>query len=289
MIRLIFLLMILLFTTGGTYAEEKTHKGSPYALEVQIDSIPSGLQTLFVPVEIDTGILDFDKVVLEGVSAQNILAVASNSKDKVGTGIGLIKFDDKGLPQSLTLKVLLKPVSQGMTNVSLGEVANEPALLSKGVVLDKNITVEINGGEIEVQETTVNGKKKLLVNPVKLTLDVKRQSQKEETFFIPLFFDKEVIDIDETFGHAVLGGGISAKTFSSSSLHEGGPGVEVVLSGDAEKDFSVIVDLIPRKAGSSTFVSAVPQRGHVQIVKGPKVSIHPDVITVSKVGIVKAD
>lgn len=292
--KLIAFLVILLLTVNSAYSEEKTKKSegsisTKYAIEVRIDNIPSGQQTLFVPVKIDTGILDFDKVALDGVSAQNILAVASTSKDKVGTGIGLIKFDDKGLPPSLTLKVLLKPVSQGQTNVSLIEVAKEPALLSKGAIIDKEIIVEVNGSEIEVKENPESGKKKLAINPGKFTLNIKRLTQKEETFFIPLIFDRTIVDLDETFGHAVLGQGISAKSFSSGSLHEGGPGIEVILSADAEKDFSIDVDLIPRKTGGSAFFAALPQRGHTQIVRGPKVSINPGVITVSMIDIVKAD
>ena len=257
-------------------------KANDYYIEVIVSDIPQDQQTLFIPIKIDTMVLDFNKVVLEGIATQNILAVASTSKDKVGPGIGLIKFDEKGLPKDLTLKVLLKPVSDGVTPVSLLKVADEPALLSKGAVINDEIKASIDANEVEITEKIEKEKKKLTLSQSKVVLDVTRPEQKEETIFIPFVFDKSVVDLDETFGHAIIGPGISAKSFSSGSLHEGGPGVEIILTQDAQKDFSVDVDLIPKKAGTAKLVIAFPQKGHTSIVQGPQVTINPTLISVAK-------
>ena len=298
--KIIFLVLLALITGALIVSAEDTDKkskvsikktSSKYSLEVIVDNIPQGQQTLFIPIKIDTKILDFDKVVLEDVSAQNILAVASTSKDKVGTGIGLLKFDDKGLPPSLTLKVLLKPVGDGQTEVSLVKVAEEPALLARGTVINNDISVSFvdNKDEIEVAEKVEKGKKKLLLSSNKFSINVKRTAQVEETIFIPVIYDKSTMDLDETFGHSVVAQGISVKTFGSGSLHEGGPGVEIILSPDAQKDFTVDVDLVPRAPGKAKLSFAIPQKGHTAVVRGPNVNINPQLITVAKADIVKAD
>lgn len=263
---------------------------SKYSLEVTINDIPKDQQTLFIPIKIDTMILDFDKVALEDISAQNILAVASSSKDKVGTGIGLLKLDEKGLPPNLTLKVLLKQVGEGQTSVSLLQVADEPALLSRGAIIDNGITVSIKDNEdISVTEKTENNKKRLALSKSRITLDIKRPIQKEETIFIPLVFDKNLIDLEETFGHSVIGPGITAKTFSTSTLDGGGPGVEILLGADAGKDFSVDVDLFPRAAGKLKLTAAYPQRGHTSVVTGTMIGINPSAITVASFNTAKTD
>ena len=299
--KMILVVLLALFTGSLVVSAEDTNQkskvsvkkasSSKYSLEVKIDNIPTGQQTLFVPIKIDTKVLDFDKVALEDVSSQNILAVASTSKDKVGTGIGLLKFDDKGLPPSLTLKVLLKPVGDGQTEVSLVKVAEEPALLARGTVINNDISITFadNKDEVEVSQKIEKGKKKLLLSSNKLSINVKRLVQVEETIFVPVIFDKTAVDLDESFGHAVVAQGVSVKTFASGSLHEGGPGVEIILSPEAEKDFAVDVDLVARAVGKAKFAIALPQKGHTALVRGPIVSINPQVITVAKVDIVKAD
>lgn len=256
---------------------------SEYSLQIKITDIPKNQQTLFVPIKIDTMILDLDKVVLEGLSTQNILAVASSSKDKVGPGIGLIKFDDNGLPPTIELRVLLKPIGNGQTSVSLLMVADEAALLAKGEVINEAVTVSIKGSnEVDITEKTEKNKKKLTISQNKLALGITRTTQQEETVFIPLIFDKNLVDIDETFGHAILAPGVAAKTFSSSSINnEGGPGVEIILSADAPKDFTVDIDLIPRGLGKAKLTTALPQKGHTLIVRGPVVNINPASISVA--------
>ncbi|MBI3591300.1 MAG: hypothetical protein HY094_08005 [Candidatus Melainabacteria bacterium] len=258
------------------------HPTEGYSLQISINDIPKNQQTLFIPIKIDTMVLDFDQVVLEGLSTQNILAVVSSSKDKVGPGIGLLKFDENGLPPSLSLKVLLKRTGDGQTSVSLLKVADEPALLSKGAVLSDGVTVSIKENpELEITEKVEKNRPRLFITENKITLDVKRTGQKEETVFIPLIFDQSLVDLDETFGYAIIGPGISAKAFSSSSLHEGGPGVEILLSSEADKDFSIDVDLIPKKVGKAKLAVAFPLKGHIAIVKGPIVDINPTVISVA--------
>ena len=284
------LIVICLCVMGSfscVYAESGSSKSdvkstdSQYSVEVTIKDIPKGQQTLFIPIMIDTMILDFDKVALEGLSTQNILAVASSSKDKVGPGIGLLKFDEVGLPETLTVRAYLKPVGQGQTSVSLLKVANEPALPSKGAVINDEVTVSLKtGNEVEVTEKLESGKKKLVLSENKLTFLVQRTSQKEESIFIPIIFDRSVADIDETFGHAIIGPGIAAKSFSSGSLHEGGPGVEILLTEVADKDFNIDVDLVARKPGVVKFIPAFPQKGHTAIVAGPVVNISPTSISV---------
>ena len=279
----LLLVLVLFNSLNISFAKEKVDvKKSEYSIQVTIKDIPSGQQTLFVPIKIDSMILDFDKVALEDLSSQNILAVASSSKDKVGTGIGLLKLDTKGLPESLTFKVYLKPTGVGKTNISPVKIADEPTLLSKGAVLFDLTTVNIaSKNEIEVFEKEEKSQKRLTLSEPKLTLNIQRPAQKEETIFIPIIFDKSVIDLDETFGHAVVGPGIAAKSFSSGSLHEGGPGVEIRLSEAAEKDFLIDVDLVPRKIGKSVFNCAIPQSGHTALVRGPVVNINPNIINVA--------
>ena len=65
--------------------------------------------------------------------------------------------------------------------------------------------------------------------------------------------------------------------------------MEIILSPEAEKDFAVDVDLVARAVGKAKFAIALPQKGHTALVRGPIVSINPQVITVAKVDIVKAD
>jgi|GEM_PF-2259041 len=253
-----------------------------YTLDVTVKDIPKGQQTLFIPIKIDTMILDFDKVALEGLSAQNILAVASNSKDKVGTGIGLIKLDDTGLPETLSIKAILKPVGEGQTSISITKVSEGPSLPSKGLIINQDVKVTIDTpADIEVTESVVGTKKKLSLSQKKITLNIQRPAQKEETIFIPVIYNKSVVDIDETFGHTIISEGVSIKSFNGGALNEDGAGVEMVLSADAPKDFTVDLDLIARKAGISTLSIAFPQTGHTAIVSGPVVDIVPQVLTVA--------
>lgn len=259
-------------------------KQKDYSVEVTVKDIPQGQQTLFIPIKIDTMILDFDKVAIEDLSAQNILAVASNSKDKVGPGIGLIKLDENGLPSVLTLRAILKPVGQGETSISLTKVAEEPALPSKGAVINTEVSVNIkSSNEIDVTEKTEKNKKRLSLSESKLTLSLHRSSQKEESIFVPIIIENNVLDLDETFGHAVVAPGIAAKSFSSGSLHEGGTGIEILLTEVAPLDFEVEVDLIPKKPGKANISVAFPQKGHTAIIRGPNVEINPTVITVAKI------
>ena len=253
-----------------------------YSVDITVKDIPQGQQTLFIPIQIDTMVLDFDKVALEGLAMKNILAVASSSKDKVGPGVGLIKLDESGLPDTITLKAILKPVAQGQTSVSVTKVANEPALPSKGLVINNGVTVSIKTPvDLQVTEKVEGTKKRLLLNEHKLTLDIQRQSQKEETIFIPVIFNKSVVDIDETFGHTIISQGVSMKSFNSGGLNEDGAGVELILSADAPKDFTVDLDLVAKKAGVSKLSIAFPQTGHSAIVSGPSVDIVPQTITVA--------
>ncbi|OGI18801.1 MAG: hypothetical protein A3B68_06100 [Candidatus Melainabacteria bacterium RIFCSPHIGHO2_02_FULL_34_12] len=287
-----YLILASLITILGlhAFAEDKPTKPkteitlSKYSIDVKITNIPPGQQTLFIPVMIDTMVLDFDKVALEGLSTQNILAVASSSKDKVGPGIGLIKIDDKGLPNTLDLKVLLKKTGEGQTSVSLQKVAEGQVLPSRGTILSEGVSVNLaSENEIEVTENQQNNKKKLALNHNKVTVEVHRNSQKEESIFVPLIFDNTVFDIDETFGHAIIAPGIAAKSFGSGSLGEegnGGPGVEILLTDVADKDFSIDVDLVPRKPGKAKLIAAFPQKGHAALVSGPVVEINPTAISV---------
>ena len=257
---------------------------SKYSIDIKIKDIPTGLQTLFIPIKIDTMILDFDKVALESLAAQNILAVASTSKDKVGTGIGLLKLDESGLPQELDLKVYLKQVGTGQTDISLMKVADEDALPVRGAQIINDVKVLIgNNNEVEVTEKLEKDRKKLVLNQNKLIIEVQRPVQKEESIFIPILFDKSVVDLDETFGHAIVGPGITAKSFSSGTLHEGGAGLEIVLSDTADKDFTVDVDLIPKKSGKAKITTAFPQKGHTALITGPVVNINPTTINVASV------
>lgn len=286
--KFVFLILIV-FVFNSALAAKDSSKVEPknpppekkYSLDVTVRDIPKGQQTLFIPIMIDAMVLDFDKVALEDLSSQNILAVASTSMDKVGTGIGVIKLDENGLPETLSLKVLLKPQGNGQTTVSLLMFADEAVLPSKGAELYNDATVIVKSNkDVEVTEKSEGAKKKLLLSEHKLTLDIKRPAQKEESIFIPIIFDKNVLDLDETFGHAIVAPGVSAKSFSSSSLTEGGPGVEILLSEVADKDFSIDVDLVPKKIGKTRVVPAFPQKGHTTIVSGPVVDINPATISV---------
>lgn len=253
-----------------------------YTLDVIVKDIPKGQQTLFIPVKIDTMILDFDKVALEGLSAQNILAVASNSKDKVGTGIGLIKLDDTGLPETLTIKAILKPVGEGQTSVSVTKVSEGPSLPSKGLIVNQDVKVSIDTpADIEVTEKIEGNKKRLSLSQKKLTLNIQRQSQKDETLFIPVIYTKSIVDIDETFGHTIVSPGVSIKSFNGGALNDDGAGVEMVISADAPKDFTIDLDLVAKKAGISKISIGYPQIGHTAIVNGPTVDIVPQVLTVA--------
>ena len=283
----VVVLLFLVLFSNRAMSEDKSPtidtKNSKYSIELNVTNIPKDRQTLFIPIQIDSMVLDLDKVSLEGLSALNILAVASTSKDKAGPGIGLLKLDDKGLPSKLSLKVFLKPVGNGQTDISLLKVADEPVLLAKGAQINKDVTVSISGtSDIGVTETVKDSKKKLEITNSKLTLNIQRQAQKTETIFIPIVFDKVVFDLDESFGHAIIAPGIAAKTFSSSSLSESGAGVEVILSETADKDFTLDLDLIPKKKGTSKISLALPQNGRTAIVKGPVVEIIPSNISVAK-------
>lgn len=281
-----FVLVILLFTVLAVSAKvvKETQNPGQYSINVTIKDIPKGEQTLFIPIMIDTMVFDFDKVALEGLATQNILAVASTSKDKVGTGIGLLKLDENGLPDTLTLKVLLKPQGEaGQTAISLLMMAPEAesVLPSRGAQLDPDIQVSLDlDSEITVNEKTENNKRKLILNKSRLTLSIQRSAQKEETIYIPIVLDKNIVDLDETFGHSIVAPGIAVKSISANSLQEGGPGVEILLTEAADKDFSVDIDLVPRKAGASQFIAGFPQKGKTPLIRGPIVEINPSVISV---------
>ena len=266
-----------------TKQDLKTPTAPQYSLELTIKDIPKGQQTLFIPIKLDTMIVDIDKVSLDGLTAANILAVASTSKDKDGTGIGLIKFDDNGLPETLKLNVSLTSVGNGISDVSLLMVADELALPSKGLVINNDVMINVKTkNEVGVTEKLEKGKKRLVLDQNKITLEIQRPAQKEETIFIPILFDNKIVEVDETFGHAIIAPGISAKSFSSSSLGEeaGGPGVEIVLSDVAEKDFTIDVDLLPKGLGKSKLSLALPQTSHTAIITGPKVDFFPTTISV---------
>lgn len=268
-----------LFAEDVSVEKSQTDK---YTIEISISNIPDNQQTLYIPVDIDSSVLDFDKVALDGIASQNILPVAASSKDKVGPGIGLLKLDDKGLPSSLKLKVYLKPVADGTTSISLGKVADTDALPVKGAKIRNDVKAVVDGESIvEVTEKQSEDKKKLSLNKSQLALNITRQVHQAETIFIPLIFDRKVFDIDETFGHAILAPGISAKSFSSGSLNSGGPGIEIVLGEAAEKDFSVTLDLAPKGLGTSQIVLGYPQEGHTAIITGPVVEISPSQINVA--------
>lgn len=259
-------------------------KNAEYTIGITVNNIPQGQQSLYVPLDIDTMIFDLDKVALDDLAAQNILAVTATSMDKIGPGIGILQLDEKGLPSSINLKVYLKPiVSSGETTISLGKVADEPVLPAKGAKIKNDVKVSVlSSQEIEVTGTDYKGKKKLVLNENAIMIHVERDTQKSDTIFIPLVFDKNIIDVDESFGHAVVGPGIAAKTFGSGSLHGGGAGVEVVLSEAADKDFDVNVDLLARKEGSVKIIAAYPQEGHTPLIAGPVVEINPSTISIAK-------
>ncbi|OGI10533.1 MAG: hypothetical protein A3I68_00020 [Candidatus Melainabacteria bacterium RIFCSPLOWO2_02_FULL_35_15] len=256
---------------------------SQHSIELTVKDIPKGQQTLFIPIKLDTMVVDIDKVSLDGLTAANILAVASTSKDKSGTGIGLIKFDDNGLPETLKLNVSLTSIGNGVSEVSLLMVADELALPVKGLVIDNDVMINVKtGNEVEVTEKPEKSKKKMVLNQNKITLEIQRSAQKEETIFIPILFDSKIVDIDETFGHAIIAPGISAKSFSSNSLGDegGGPGVEIVLTDVAEKDFTIDVDLLPKGLGKSKLSFALPQTTHTAIITGPTVDFFPTMVSV---------
>lgn len=286
--RNFFIVSLAIISLGLFFAceviakESLDKKEKDHVINLVVKDIPQNQQTLYIPLNIDVKVFDVDKVSLEGLSSQNILAVASTSKDKVGPGVGILKLDNKGLPSSLELKVFLKPVGSGKTDVTLNKVADEPALLARGAKIKADVKVSVeSGSEIQVQEEEKEGKKKLRLSTPKLTLNIERQNTRPETIFIPIIFDKTVLDLDETFGHAIVAPGIALKSFSSGSLHEGGPGVEIVLSEASEKNFKIDVDLIAKGQGTSKVVAAYPQEGHTAVVKGPVVEINPSTISFS--------
>src|SRR3989338_5834544 len=144
---------------------------SQHSIELTVKDIPKGQQTLFIPIKLDTMVVDIDKVYLDGLTAANILAVASTSKDKSGTGIGLIKFDDNGLPETLKLNVSLTSIGNGVSEVSLLMVADELALPVKGLVIDNDVMINVKtGNEVEVTEKPEKSKKKMVLNQNKITL-----------------------------------------------------------------------------------------------------------------------
>lgn len=287
--KLFCLILVILFGAfaNGVLAENevevaKTQTGE-YSIDISVSNIPENQQTLYIPIDIDANILDLDKVALEGISSQNILPVAASSKDKVGPGVGLLKLDDKGFPSKLQLKVYLKPVTDGSTNISVSMVADLDALPVKGAKIREDVKVALKTNvQIEVSETEeAEGKKRLNINERQLTLSVDRQGQQAETIFVPFLYDKKVFDIDETFGHSIIAPGISVKSFGSSSLHQGGPGVEIVLSETAEEDFDIPIDLLPKGVGQGELTLAYPQEGHTAILTGPVVQISPTKLSVA--------
>ncbi len=275
-------------TKGGVEKQNLKASTSPktpqYSLEITIKDIPMGQQTLFIPIKLDTMVVDLDKVSLEGLATANILAVASTSMDMAGTGIGLIKFDDNGLPETLKLNISLTSVGVGTSEVSLVMVADESALPSRGLTINNDVKVNVKtNSEIQVVEKIEKGKKKLVLDQSKITLEIQRPSQKQETIFIPILFNNKVVDVDETFGHAIISPGISAKAYGSSSLNnEGGAGIEIVLTDVAEKDFTIDIDLLPKGVGASKLTFALPQTSHTAIISGPTVDIFPTTISVNK-------
>ena len=273
------LLLAVIFSCNSAISANKE-----YSIGIKVNNIPQGQQSLYVPLDIDTMVFDLEKVALDDLSAQNILAVTATSMDKVGPGIGILKLDEKGLPSSIDLKVFLKPISGGgETTILLGKVADEAVLPVKGAKIRSDVKASIvTNSEIEITSSDYKGKKKLTLNNSALTVHIERGTQKAETIFIPLVFDKNIVDIDESFGHAVVGPGIAAKTFGSGSLHGGGAGVEVVLTETAEKDFDVNVDLVARKEGSIKITAAYPQDGHTALIAGPVVEINPSTVSIAK-------
>jgi len=264
-----------------TKQDSKIPGASQYSIEITIKDIPKGQQTLFIPIKLDTMVVDVDKVSLDGLTT-NILALASTSKDKAGTGVGLIKFDDNGLPETLKLNISLTSVGNGVSDVSLLMVADESALPVKGLVIDNDVMINVKTkNETEVTEKLEKGKKRFVLDQNKITLEIQRPAQKEETIFIPILFDNKIVDVDESFGHAIVAPGISAKSYSSSSLgDEGGPGIEIVLTDVAQKDFTIDVDLLPKGIGKSKLSLALPQTSHTAIITGPTVDFFPTTISV---------
>ena len=259
-------------------------KPTGYTVELTVKDIPKGQQTLFIPIKLDNSIVDVDMVSVNDLAASNILAVSSDSKGMSGAGIGLIKFDNDGLPTTLMLNVSLSAVSSGTSEIGVYMLLDEqPALAAKGLTINNGVKANLKDVvPLEVVEILDKGKKRLKINHNKITIDVHRENQKEETIFIPIVFDSTV-DLDESFGHAILGQGIAAKTYSASSLNnEGGPGVELVLSPSAVKDFTVDVDLVPKGVGKAKLFLSVPQNSKTAIVKGPIVEFSPAVVSVNK-------
>lgn len=246
-------------------------------INIMVSGIPQGQQTLFIPIMLDTNVSDLERVAIEDLSPLNILAVTSNASNMVGPGIGILKLDDKGLPSNLDFRVYLKKNSEGQTDISLVNVADIPALLVKGAEFNNEVKIGIEGLDpISVtEEINEKGKKKLKLSQNTVKLNVQRNAQKAESIFVPLVFDDKVIDLTESFGHAIISPGISAKTFSQSSLSNAGAGVEIVLSETADKDFSIDVELAPKSAGESKISTATPQKTQTAIVKGPIVEINP--------------
>jgi hypothetical protein len=161
-------------------------------------------------------------------------------------------------------------------------VADELALPVKGLVIDNDVMINVKTkNETEVTERLEKGKKRFVLDQNKITLEIQRLAQNEETIFIPILFNNKIVDVDETFGYAIIAPGISAKSYSSSSLgNEGGPGIEIVLTEVAEKDFTIDVDLLPKGIGKSKLSLALPQTTHTAIITGPTVDFFPTTISV---------
>ena len=282
--KLVFYMMIFILTVNVAFAKDSNKiSKNQQKVELIVKNIPKGQRSLFIPIEIDSNVADIDKVELGDLASSNVLAVPSNSKGMSGPGVGLLKFDDQGLPATLKLNLLLTSVSNGMSDVSLFKVIDAPALPSKGLQIHKDVTVNVIGDEIEVTEKLVKDKKRLALNQHKATLEITRSARKAEKIFIPIVFDNKVVDVDETFGHTIWAPGISFKTYSSNTItHDAGSAIEIVLTEAAEKDFSVDIDLLPKGVGKTNLAFALPQSSHTGLVLGPTVEFYPTTVSVKK-------
>lgn len=251
-------------------------------IQVSVTNIPPGEQSLFIPVELDSKVVELGSVNLADLSKHNIIAVSSDSKGKAGSGIGILKLDKSGLPETLEFKVFLKEISTGKSPISLRKVSDEENVLpAKGTQFNKKIQAKLESNE-PIEVTHKEGSKRLKLTKSSYTVNISRTNAGEETVFIPVIFDKNVVDLEESFGHAIVGPGISAKTYSANSLHKGGAGVEVLISEVAEKDFTLNVSFSPKKLGTSIVKVGFPQKTRTTLVKGPVVQFKPSTVSVAK-------
>lgn len=286
-IILSLVLLLALVAIPGLAEEKKekikTKKVDEKTIEVNITNIPDGHISLFVPLMIDTSVVDLSSVVLGDLSDKEILGVVANSMSKSTPGVGLVILKQgESLPKELKFRVNLKKIGNGTSDIALEEITSEPALLTKGVSFRNDLAVSTGeGSSVEVSQVEKNGKKKLKISNSKLQINVKRPAQVADTFFVPILVDEKIVDLDETFGHSIIAPGITAKTFGSGSLHNGGSGVEVVLTEEADKDFSFEIDLRAKGVGNTEILAAKPQKAQVALVRGAIVEINPSMVTVA--------